>query len=117
MQPQDNRREHHGVHSGHKGPPPRPVHSRPSGQWRKEYDCKVNKGDHTFILTKPHWNYRKEQNVLGIEEYYDEVEAEHKECLEKRKKDDGLRLSCWRVLYHFKCTACGKQKMSSERKI
>jgi hypothetical protein len=113
MQPTNNRREHHGVHSGHKAVPPAPAHSHPTGAWRQKFDCKVNKGDHTFVLAKPNQLYRK-QSLLGVEEYYNKEEMEYAECVMKNEPL-GKKWACWRTLYHFKCTACGKQHMSSKR--
>lgn len=115
MQPTNNRREHHGVHSGHKGVPPTPAHSHPTGEWRKKFDCKVNKGDHTFKLTKPRELYRLHIG-MDVNEYYDEKEREYRECV-SRKCPQGKQRTCWRTLYHFKCTACGKQHMSSTRTL
>lgn len=120
MKPQDNRRNHRASKSptSHKSPPPREAHSRPSGTWRKKYDCKVNKGAHTLVLVKPDHAYRKvgapEQTAI---EYYDEQDAKYRECIEKRERDGEKLRCCWRGMYHFKCTACGKIKLMQKRTL
>jgi ribosomal protein L44E len=118
MQPIHNKRTaKHGRDYGHKGPPSKEPHSKPTGTWRKKYDCKITKGAHTYELVKP--SERFSLNEHTADEYYDKMEAEYRECIAERDRggEDALRRGCWIGFYHFRCTSCGKRYLSQTRKL
>lgn len=113
MKPVSNRRLHRGAPISDYGTPRTPNHSKPSGAWRKKFDCKKNKGPHTFELVKPK-NMRKDLSTLDVDGYYAAREKQREQCLAESKAT-GKRLACI-VLYYYRCTACGKESMKMNEK-
>lgn len=85
-------------------------HSKPSKVWRKKYPCKINKGEHTFELIKPHYfDNIKEFKGMTVSQYY-VYEYKRKEELKKNGNDFFSD-----VLYYLKCSSCGKHDYMMER--
>lgn len=90
---------------------PKPSVSKPSGQWRKYYACKVLKGDHEFELIKPrHLDFVKEIRQMTVQQYY----AYQKEEMEQASSSSFRRY--FGVMYCYKCRACGKEEVETDKR-
>ena len=79
------------------------------------YKCHKVKGEHAFELILPKYlgSYEKYRGI-GVEEYYNHKEEEYIECL-KEEGEDKRNANWCKVLYRFRCVACGKEAWSFSR--
>jgi len=93
-----------------------------SKTWKKKYECKPNKGDHTFLLVKRSWvHIGPLLSRLTLEQFY-----QHElEQANKRNKDIRDRIASGSlppgiysksdVWFRYECSACRKQEYDSTR--
>lgn len=105
--------------------PGRVTRSRARGLWRKKYECRVNKGAHTYALVIPKWHPRAGE-FASVSSFYENEERMMEESKKKaaeweRENPDKVALG-WRygftcsVLKWYECTAC-KHVETNEKKI
>lgn len=87
--------------------------SRAKGLWRKKYECRRNKGNHTYKLAIPKWVSHYKRPNLTPQAYYEEEERKE----EQWRKDNpekvarGVGFLTAKNLRWYTCTACGHEEM------
>ncbi len=79
------------------------------GKWRDKYACRPLKGDHEYELVKPAWTVTHSNlRALSIPEFYRREEEEY-EAKRLKLQEKTYSKNYWnpKVMYYFKCRACG----------
>lgn len=98
-----------------------------SRRWKKKYECKPNKGHHSWKLVVPEYHKRDRTGrtlEIDITEFYTLQDAKY--YTEKREKEEAIKNGTYRGWYgflfwggrrrHWECVACKKQDSDTEEK-